>query len=457
MRVMRSMRLLRSMGRMAPFCAVLALAACKDQLPTSVDERLLPVGPVSIEVRLPWSQFAASAKVYTGFGRAEEMGRGVLANQWGGSLNARTLLDFPRFPTSADIVDSTGTTLPDTLLTYVGGLLTLHFDTIASSNAGVVAIDVNRMIGDHWDPRTATWQLAVDSLDSRVPWTKPGGGPVALMGVVGWDPVADSVQIALDSAEVVAMADTLRSNQDLRVDLEAIGEQVVITRARLTLTVRPSIHRDTLVTLAALNLLDMTFVYDPPPPPPPELRVGGIPAARTVIQLALPKTVTGTPEVCAIVTCPFALTDERVNYAAVVFTSRANPSAFVPVDSVRVHAVSVLAPEVLPKSPLGGPIFIDAVGRTIGSGISRAALSGAGGQRVEIPITPLVEDLLRGKTPSGASPSATLALLSVNCFEETGTCIEPQSISFASFAGVGKPGEPYLRLILTVSDKVGLP
>jgi len=34
---------------------------------------------------------------------------------------------------------------------------------------------------------------------------------------------------------------------------------------------------------------------------------------------------------------------------------------------------------------------------------------------------------------------------------------EPKSFPFASFVGPGLPGEPTLRLVLTLSDPVGLP
>ena len=35
--------------------------------------------------------------------------------------------------------------------------------------------------------------------------------------------------------------------------------------------------------------------------------------------------------------------------------------------------------------------------------------------------------------------------------------LEPFSFSFGSFVGPGQPGEPVLRLLITVSDPVGLP
>ena len=441
-----------------PLLLVATLAACKDQLPTSVDEDLLPVGPVSVEVRIPWSQFAKTAAVYTGFGRPEEMEEAFIADKYGGRLDAYALMHYAAFPTSADVSDTTGTTVTDDTLAVLGATLNFRLNPGSSSNKGPVTITVSRML-THWDPHTASWQFAVDSAGNQQPWLVPGGGPVVPMGQITWNPEidGDSALLVLDSTQIAGLLDTTLVERGVRVSLVAPGEQVAITSLEITLNARPSVHPDTLISLPVATPVSKTFVYNPKPAGPTSLRVGGVPSARTVITLALPATVPATGPVCQITTCPLALTAERLNHAMLVLTSRESEAGFRPVDSLHAQALAVLAPGVLPKSPLGPAIYRTPVGLLQGAEVPGEAFLAGGARTVEVPITPLVEDLLRGETGTGEKPSSTIALLSFICSELSGLCAEPASIGFGTFAGVGQPGEPYLRLILTVSDPVGLP
>ena len=61
------------------------------------------------------------------------------------------------------------------------------------------------------------------------------------------------------------------------------------------------------------------------------------------------------------------------------------------------------------------------------------------GELLEIPITSLVRDLLRGETASGDSISNAVALLSA---------FEPVSVEYQTFEGAASPDAPGLRLIL---------
>lgn len=443
---------------MLPLLAA-SLAACKDQLPTSVDPKLLPVGPVSIEVRLPWSQFASSAKVFEGYGHATDGSGGFISNKYEGVVDSHLLYHFAAFPTSADVADSLGTTVTDDSLHVVGATFKLHLRSAAGSNGGPVVIGAARTL-THWDAQTASWDFAVDSAGSRQAWGEPGGGPVEPIGLTAWNPEVDgdSAVFVLDSAAVAGLVDTTLAERGVRITMETVGEQALGLALEVLLEVRPSVNPDTTVFLASQLPTDFTFVYNPKPQPNTTgLRIGGIPSARTVISLALPETVPGNAEVCAVTTCPLELTGSRLNHATLVLTTRPSEKGFRPPDSLRIQAVEVLAPDVLPKSPLGPSIFISASGLATGAQVGGAAFVPGGSRRVEVPITPIVENLFNGATPTGETPSSTVALLSYRCIEEAGICREPASIGFGSFAGVGEPGEPYLRLILTISDAVGLP
>ena len=58
---------------------------------------------------------------------------------------------------------------------------------------------------------------------------------------------------------------------------------------------------------------------------------------------------------------------------------------------------------------------------------------------MEVPLTTVVRDLLRGETSDGNPVSNTVALLST---------FEPLSIEYLSFEDAVGPGAPRLRLIL---------
>ena len=440
------------MPRLLPLFVLATLAACQNEIPTALDEGLLPVKPVTLEVRLPWSQFATSAQVVGGFGRADEVGVGTIANAFGGILNARTLL-HPVLPQTADPL---GDFTPDSLTQIVEGSFLLRLNPTASSNQGPVTVAVGRTT-THWDAGSASWRLAVDDLDGREEWPEPGGGSVVPLGSGEWDPLeGDSLLISLGPAALATVLDTTTLEFGVRVDLVTPGELVQVTFVELRLfAVVEGI--DTLVALPTVSVTDQTFIYDPAPGPPEGLRVGGIPAWRTVISMALPTTVAGTPEACLLVACPLVLTPERINHASLVLTTRANEPGFQPTDSLLVHVRSLFAAELLPKSPVGPAIFLDGLGLTLGAALASAAFVPGGERSVEVPITPLVSDLVRGTTVDGGLTSPTIALLSLNCSLLSGLCIEPASIAFSSFAGAGEPGEPSLRLILTISDRVELP
>ena len=103
---------------------------------------------------------------------------------------------------------------------------------------------------------------------------------------------------------------------------------------------------------------------------------------------------------------------------------------------------------MLPKSPIGVPFYLDSLGQAAGAAVPESAFQPGGARSAEIPITPFVRSLLAGADTSGAPPSASLALMEL---------LEPASVSYASFVGPGQVGEPILRLLLTVSEPVGLP
>jgi hypothetical protein len=260
-----------------------------------------------------------------------------------------------------------------------------------------------------------------------------------------WDPAeGDSVFFDLDSATVAAWADTTDAAAGARLELLSDGFRLRVNRTQLRLDARPSLDPDTLVELTGLARR-VTFVYDPTPQPPADwIRVGGVPAWRTVLDLGLPEQLSGPPEFCAVVACPHTLEAGEVSSATLVLTSRTTEPGFQPTDTVRLDVRPVFLRAAMPKAPLGSSLITAAQGRTV----APAAFGSQPGQLVEVPITSLARDLIAGVDASGLEPPNTLALLSI---------LEPFSITYASFEGPSGPGAPYLRLILTIGPSVELP
>lgn len=423
--------------------SALFASACEEELPLAVGDEI-PGEPISVEVSIPWTDFASNLEVFGGYGSPRDLGEGILANQFAGTLDSRTLLRFGSYPQLATVRDSTGTLRPDTLLTFVGGRLVAYFDTIASTNTSAVTLGLGATQAE-WDTRTVSWAFAVDTINDQRAWSEPGAGPVVDFGTAVWDPAAgDSAIFTLDSAMVAAWSDTTDHAVGARIDLLDVGPRLTIRNTALRVDVRPSLDPDTIIELTA-GTRAVTFIYDPIPTPPADgVRIGGAPAWRTVLDVAIPEQLSGPPEFCAVVSCPHTLGPGQISYAALVLTSRASEGAFQPTDSILLDVRPVYDRSAMPKAPLGSSL-VDAV---FGRSVPAAAFGSSPGALIEIPFTTFARDLLRGEDLSGNPASGTLALLSV---------FEPHSIAFASFEGPGSASEPMLRLVLTIGPPLELP
>lgn len=419
----------------------LTFVACQQDLPTAEDPDLIPVNVNTVEVRLPFSDFASALRVFGGYGRASELGTGFVANDYEGELDASTLLRFGRYPRSAQVLDTTGTTRADSALTFLSGRLVLRMDTLASVATGPVEVTAHALT-EPWDGATATWTAAIDSVDRTFPWTEPGGGVVEPVGSAVWDPAAgDSVAIMVDSARVAQWGDSTDLGRGVRITTPDLGVRLQVSSAALWIETRPSVNPDTLIQVLA-GRDDLTFIYDPVPTPPADAAwVGGAPAWRSILDVTLPQQLTGPPVLCARVTCPVALTEEVVSFAALRLTTRPPPAGFTPSDTLSMDLRMVLAPELLPKSPLG-PTAVGLAGEVLDPDLFGSEV----GSVVEIPLTGLVRDMIRGETLAGDPVSNSIALLSL---------FEPLSLQFFAFDGVGSLAQPELRMILTFSNGIG--
>ena len=428
------------------FPVMALLAACQEELPTASLEDLVPTG-VTVEVVLPFEEFGTSARVFGGYGRPSDLGGGFVARDYGGEapgegLAAVTLARFGRYPGSVSVTDTTGTTRPDSSVSFLSGRVVVTFNADGSDASSPVEV-VAHAVSEPWDQASAGWEFAVDTLNHRTPWSAPGGGADEEIGSVIWDrSAADSVEFAVDSARVAAWADTADLAKGVRLTTAVPGVRLQVQSVRLWLDALPSINPDTVVQVVAATE-GTTFIYDPLPAAPASgLRVGGAPAWRSVLDLNVPSTLDGIPSLCAVVACPVEINEEHISSAELVLTSRASEPAFAPLDTLALDLRMVLAPEVLPKSPLGPSTRTGAAGTIL----DPAWFSSSPGEPVEVPVTTLVRDILRGETENGDPVTNTVALLST---------FEPVSLAYASFDGSGSASPPRLRLILSFPPEDG--
>ncbi|HET9948546.1 MAG TPA: hypothetical protein VFQ22_06470, partial [Longimicrobiales bacterium] len=342
----------RLTGRSLAAVTLLAAAACQQDAPLAVDDSQLPREPVTARIELPWSEFGSNLEVYGGYGRPLDVNAGYLAHAHQGALEARTLLRFGPYPRSATVRDANGALRTDNDIWFYQGYVMLRFDTAASNPSGVVTIGLGATQVE-WHPRSASWEAAVDTVGDVRPWPEPGGGPVTPITSNTWSAtVEDSIQMFVDSATIAAWGDTLNVTRGARVELLTEGPRLRIREAALRLYARSEIDPDTTIFMSAAPPA-MTFIYTPAPQPAPgQITFGGAPAWRTVMDVLPPTQVTGPPELCEAVGCPFTLGPQHVSYAALRLTTQSPDSAFRPQDSVAVDVRAVLSRASLPKSPM---------------------------------------------------------------------------------------------------------
>lgn len=428
------------MSRVANVLAVTLLVggvgACAEESPTSIDPEGVPFEIRTVEIELPWSEFGTGVESFDGFGTPSDIGLVILADGFMGVLDSRALVRFRTFPSLINVRNAEGTLVTDTVITFRAGRIIADAVVSQADSIGTWEFQAGALT-QPWDVASATWESAIDSVGVTVPWDTPGADPVRLIGAGALDLAdgADSVVIELD-AETLAEWQDSAADRSMRFDITTENERVRFSNFRLRLDIGSSIDTDTTV-VREVDLLEQTFIYTPSPDDPDGvIRIGGAPAWRTVFGLDVPTVLTGPEALCEVAGCPFRLTPEALNRASLVLRTRESPVAFQPQDSVFLDTRPVLAPDALPKSPLGNS-FIGNF--TLGPD----AFGDAAGEPFEFQITSFVRALVDPEA-DGSEPS-TIALL--------GT-FEPLDIALAEFAGPDEDGAPRLRLLVTVSDQV---
>lgn len=416
------------------------VSGCQEDVLTTLDGDLIPVEALTVEVSLPFDEFARDLQAWGGYGQPHELAQDIVARGFEETLDARTLNSLHPYPVFATVRDSLGVFGPDSSLTFIGATVVANFDTISSVYDGPVDLALTALPRT-WDANSVTWDLAVDTVGDSQAWEERGGGPAIPLSTAEWDPAnGDSVVFQLDSASTQLLADTAGTDRGLRLESLTDGTRLELYRIIYTLKTRPSSNPDTLVDMNVASKF-RTFIYDPvPAPPEDEIRVGGVPAWRSVFTMELPRTLDGIPELCQEVECPYKLTSEALIGASLILTTQAPPPAYVPRDTLRLDVRPVLDPSRLPKSPLGSSLT-----GILGIRLTPDDFVEGAGVEIEVPIGAYVDALISANEGDDLDVPPTLALLSA---------FEPLSLYFAAFEGPTSSLGPRLRLILTIAEDV---
>ncbi len=414
------------------------LAGCGNDDPTGVGAPLYPEGVVrTFEIVLDAPQFLLADTMIGGFIDPGQSGLLVVAEDFGGSLDAHSLLRFSLLPKTVQFTGSTGSQRTDTLPSFIGADLVLYPDS-ASVGAGPVTVALN-LAAEPWDAGSADWTNRVDTTGVEEPWTQPGGTMADRIGTAEWVPGTDSVLVPIDSQTVALFADSDVVQHGLILSSTTPGTRIESSNAVVRLHVRPSLQTDTVVTFDQ-PLVRSTFVYDPPAASSPGLRIGGIPTWQSALELRseMDTLVFACPDEPS---CRIPLDKATISTAELLLQPLPTPPGFRPGDSLHVETRPVIRSPLLPlaRSPLGDAVSV------LRPGVAPSSFLGVSGsaERFAVPITAFVRSVVQD-TARSAQP--TLMLLPYSAgpgfgFGEFG------SVSMGAFA-------PQLRLVLTISEQV---
>lgn len=434
------------------------LAGCADEDPTSVGGSLIPGGAVqTLEFVLEADEFLVRDTAFLGLIEPADAGFVVVARDYGDALDANMLLRFPPPPATVEFSDTAGTTQSDSVASFPGASLELRVDTVASVGPGPVELELYA-VDEAWDRASATWTLRVDSGAVEEPWEQAGGTRGALLSSTVWSPGDTLVSIPIDSATVALW----QENDDEDGDALERGGLLVATTpgarlrastdARIRFRARPEPRPDTIVT-SSLDITAATFVFQPALDPTPMLRAGGTPSWRSVLEFRdgldtlTVSCAAEAPEPCAV-----RLRDATLNFAALEFEPAAVPAAFAPEDSLWLEVRPMVKTDLAPLSRAPLSTYPGGVSPRISIERGRFAEPGGAAERIELPITAFIEQLIVERDEDDASPLSALTILSP---AETPGLQATGTFGFGAFASsaAGAAG-PRLRIIVSVPTQV---
>jgi hypothetical protein len=407
----------------------LALVGCVDEDPTEVGGVLLPSGEVlTFEVVLPASEFLVSDTAFSGYLAPFRASFGVVARSFEEVLDANMLLRYSLPPTTI-VVQNGATTVTDSFPRFTGGNIVFRFDTIGSTERPI-RLALFRT-AENWHA-SATWTQRVDTGTVQLAWSTPGGTRGAQIDTATWVE-GDSVVFAVDSATLAVWKDSTNQARGAILVAETDDSRLRVFGSTVHVNARSSINADTVVVVDLVPTT-RTFVFNPTLPNTfSGLRVGGIPAWRSILRLhpdlrSFVFPCTGGPEGCQV-----SLDSVHINTAQLLLRPVRSLAGFIPEDSLFIEARTILLSPLVPleRSPVGNRVAI--------SGLLAPDLftSPTATDEVRLDITALISHLLDESVPEDERQPPLLSILQLS---------EGQTFGFAAFET-----QPSLRLVITTA------
>jgi hypothetical protein len=417
--------------------AVAALvAACGDENPISVGSDLMGPGVRTYEVTLDPAAFLVADTTYDRIGTLDEAPFRMVAHEFDGTLEARTLLSLLR-PEMVTYTPAEGSSRTDSIQAFVGATLTLVVDTMATS-PGAIDLQIVQVM-EEWHRRTATWDIRIDTAEVTETWATPGGSPGPVLGGATWTG-GDTLQIVLDSAAVAVWQDTAAARFGGMIRSATPGSRLFITSMLFQFDVVPT-ATDTVVP--AGQILDSKIIAAPEDAGPAAgvLRVGGLPAWRALLhfqplaEVMIPCGPAQPPG------CTLPLQGVTINQAALLLDPvAAGPRRLERL--ARIEARGVLEGPGVPltRSPLAPPF--DLPSDTLVAGYF--GVPDEETPTVVVPVTTYVRINMQPRDEEEAPPR-WLALVAIS---------ERTMFGYTAFGGLGSDRPPRLRLVVSVPDEV---
>lgn len=393
---------------MRAFIGVILLAAvagCQDELPTATGTDLFPPGvePTTVELTVAADQFLEEAGRFTDYTDFRDAGFLLVANDFGGILEAHTLARFTGLPATVTY-EQADTSATDSAFVFGSGRVVAPVDTLATSE-GPVTLQL-WSLAQSWDAGSVSWELAVDTAGTQIPWAEPGGTRGRLLAEVTRVPgdsiTRDSVVWTVDSLAVAAMADSAFAG--LLVTAAGAPARVQLGRLELRVTQIPEAQPDTVIeqTIASGP---QEFIFTPREPVAPDTgswQIGGLRGARVFLRLDLPDSVPTCPPGVdpAGIDCRMVSLDQvQVNEAALLLDPQPVGDAFRPLEPIGLVLRTIGEPELGRQAPLGAPIA--------GTEVSPRRFGAGSDSTVVLPLT----DYIRGLSSDDSTTTVTAALL----------------------------------------------
>lgn len=411
------------------------IAGCGDEVPTDVGAGLLGPGVRTFEVTFEASEFLVGDTTFDQIGSLNDAEFRMAAHEFDGEVDARTLFSLLR-PLTASFTEG-GQTQVDSIEAIVGGRFILVVDTIASS-PGPIDLEVVQ-VTESWHRPSATWTIRTDTAGVTETWETAGGSPGEVLAAATWT-AGDTLEIALDSATVAVWDDTTTARLGGLVRTATPDSRIFFRSVAFAYDVRP-VSFDTIVP--AGGIAESKIIVTPESavePLPGVLRVGGLPAWRSMLrfqplsELRIP-CGPGQP-----VGCTLALEDVSVNLASLIL----EPVSAGPRRTerpVRLEARAVMEGAGVPiiRSPLTPPLGppSDSLAPAL---FAPAAADPAG---VRLSITGFVRFNL--EPDEDVQPPRWVAVTAVG---------ERGQFGYTAFGGVESDRPPRLLLMVSVPDEV---